>query len=69
MMVMQAFFSSRRMIAPTVAGFVFSILSALTAYCAVVVWGMTDTVAILTFVTLTLVAAPRAQSRRVGGIT
>ena len=28
MMVMQAFFSSRRMIAPTVAGFVFSAVSA-----------------------------------------
>ena len=57
MMVMQAFFSSRRMIAPTVAGFVFSILAAATAYLLVVKGQMTDTTAILTVVTLTLVLA------------
>ena len=43
---MQAFFSSRRMIAPTVAGFVFSILSAAAAYFFVVNGQMTSTVAI-----------------------
>jgi peptidoglycan biosynthesis protein MviN/MurJ (putative lipid II flippase) len=57
MMIMQAFFSSRRMIAPTIAGLVFSGLSALSAYVLVKVLNMSDPVEVLLTVSLCLVAA------------
>ena len=57
MMVMQAFFSSKRMIAPTVAGFVFSALSAGTAYVCVEYGYVTSSMGILTLVALCLIVA------------
>ncbi len=57
MMVMQAFFSSRRVIAPTVAGFAFSFLSAGTAYVCVMNGIVTTPWAILTLVALCLIVA------------
>lgn len=54
-MAMQAFFSSRRMIAPTVAGVIFSVLAASTAYLVVVKGGMTDATQIAMTVALCLV--------------
>ena len=52
MMTMQAFFSSRRMIAPSIAGMAFSILSAAVAYQLVIVGGIHDNAQILVIVSL-----------------
>lgn len=57
MMVMQAFFSSQRMYAPTLLGFVFSALSAGTAYFCVFNGVVTTPAAILTLVALCLIVA------------
>jgi peptidoglycan biosynthesis protein MviN/MurJ (putative lipid II flippase) len=57
MMTMQAYFSSRRMIAPTVAGFVFSALGAAIPYYLVIVQGMSDTTQVLVITAVTSVAA------------
>src|SRR5205814_9289602 len=52
MMTMQAFFSSRRMIAPSIAGMAFSILSAAVAYQLVIAGGVHDNAQILVIVSL-----------------
>jgi putative peptidoglycan lipid II flippase len=52
MMTMQAFFSSRRMIAPTVAGLAFSLIAPAIAYHLVINGKMTDSAQILTIVAL-----------------
>ena len=62
MMVMQAYFSRRRMIAPILAGFIFSILATGIAYLLVVVGNMKDTVQILTVVATSLVFAKVLKS-------
>jgi len=55
MMAMQAFFSSRRMVAPTVAGVVLSLIAPAVAYLCVVKGGITGAEQILTIVALCLV--------------
>ena len=62
MMVMQAFFSSKRVIAPTIAGFVFSALSAGTAYVCVEYGYVTTPIGILTLVALCLIVARMLKS-------
>ncbi len=57
MMVMQAFFSSKRVIAPTIAGFVFSFLSAGTAYYFVMNNIVSTPIAVLTLVALCMIVA------------
>ncbi|MFH0939798.1 MAG: lipid II flippase MurJ [Planctomycetota bacterium] len=57
MMVMQAFFSNRRMLAPTLTGIVFSIISASLAYWLVIVRDMNDIFAILLTVALCVTLA------------
>ena len=57
MMVMQAFFSSKRVVAPTIAGFVFSALSAGTSYVCVEYGVVTTPMGILTLVALSLIVA------------
>jgi peptidoglycan biosynthesis protein MviN/MurJ (putative lipid II flippase) len=55
MMTMQAYFSSRRMIAPTIAGFVFSALGAAVPYFLVITQGMSDTTQVLVITALSMV--------------
>ncbi|MEI6235037.1 MAG: lipid II flippase MurJ [Planctomycetota bacterium] len=62
MMVMQAFFSSKRVIAPTIVGFVFSALSAGTAYVCVENGYVTTPLGILTLVPLCLIVARIVKS-------
>jgi len=62
MMVMQAYFSNRRMIAPTVVGLGFSLLSAAVAYWIVIVNGETDGRTILLTVSLSLILAKIVKS-------
>jgi peptidoglycan biosynthesis protein MviN/MurJ (putative lipid II flippase) len=57
MMVMQAFVSNRRVIAPTIAGFIFSIFSASLAYWLVIGRGMDNPMQILLVIVLCVVMA------------